>query len=777
MKRVCLSVMLLFPFASSHAALQLARNGNPVAEIVRSDNADEAVLFAAGELQFWIEKISGAKLSILSEPGPAPQRIVLGVLGQSPLPASVQESFREDAAGLAGNDGYAVRERGNTVYLFASVPKGIVNGVFRLIYRNTDLIWARPNSEFGTIYSENPDLAFADTDYLDVPAYILRGWQMHDRVAEAELWQVRNGTNWSSRMTLQSNPDVKRHGTIMEYGGGHNLTGLYITEKKYFEEHPEFFPEMDGKRIRPSERRYRTQLCFSNPEMTRAFIEELDSRIQANPDFTTYRVMIEDTWEQCTCAECTKPIILPDGSKLEYSDDRNSPFRSTQFFIWLNRLAAHLEEHYPGKRILTFGYFFTAVPPRVPVAPNISISFCPITKNSKEPLTGPTNGEWYERFLSWMEITSQLTWREYYGLTGPFPRPMDIVALDDLELVAKHGVNRTYSEMYGDGKGKRIDGTKVWDLNAMYFWTMTNGLWTPSRQEVPELRRQFLRRVYGEGADDVREFYSLIEAAWFRTDGLSRWNDSVMKNWRATVLEHRLTVPCRQALERATGKDMHPNGRRMLTALRQAFEEHVSGFERMTFKGSAAKAVATPVFDPGFTTADWAKAEVLDFFLQRDDVAFPERTEVRVLYDAKGLYIGARCFDKAPDKIYAKAAGQPRDVWPEGDKFEVFLAGKNKGRPCYYQFAWDSQANRYDGLNRDKSWNGEWTLETCIDSEGWSSLATVPWTDLGLDSAPRIVKAGFLRYWNHNSQSPGLGSWFGGGAHDPGDLYPVTLNP
>jgi hypothetical protein len=487
--------------------------------------------------------------------------------------------------------------------------------------------------------------------------------------------------------------------------------------------------------------------------------------------------MIEDTWEQCECSECTKPIVLPDGSTLEYSTDQASPFRSTQFFIWLNQLGEHMLKNYPGKRILTFGYFFTAVPPRVPIASNISISFCPITKNSKETLAGPTNAEWNRRFLEWMNITTQLTWREYFGLVGAFPRPMDTVALDDLGFAASHGVNRTYSEMYGDNKYQKRDGAKVWDLNAMYFWTMTNGLWRPSRATALELRQQFLRRVYGNGADDVREFYALIEDAWFKTPGVSRWNDRETASWRKTVLERQLTVPCRQALERAAAKTMHPNAQRMLAALRQTFEENVAGFDRMTFQGSAARARSTPAFDPEFSDADWARADPLDLFLDPSGAPFPEKTTVRVLHDASALYVGVKCFDKAPDNIQGRPAGQPRDQWPDGDKFEVFLAGQDRGAPCYYQFAWDTRGNCYDGRNRDKSWNGNWTVQTRIGADGWSSLAVIPWGDLGLASAPETVKAGLLRYWSRDAESPNLGTWFGGPAHDLSELYPIALNP
>ena len=625
----------LCSLGSAQADLRLARDGEPVAEIIVDARAHPAVAFAAEELQLWVREISGATLPILHAPGAANQRIALGVVGRSGALGGIPGRFPDDVSRLQGNDGYAVHTVEGDVYLFASVPKGVLNGVHKLLFKNTDLIWARPNPDFGTIYSRDPNLSFAKTDGVDVPVYVLRGWQT--RGEASELWQVRNGTNWTAKMT--GNPNYLKHGIVMEFGGGHNLTGLYIAEKKYFDAHPDFFPMKDGERVRPSSRRYRTQLCFTNPAMTEAFIHELDQRIRDNPQFTTYRVMIEDTWEQCECPECTKAIRTPDGTTLAYSKDRGSPFRSTQFFIWLNHLAEHMLQHHPGKRILTFGYFFTATPPKVGIAPNISISFCPITKNSKERLTGPSNTVWHTRFLDWMKITNQLTWREYFGLVGPFPRPTDVIALSDLALVNTHGINRTYSELYGDTPGRRMDGTKAWDLNAMYSWVMTQGLWDP-RQDVHTLRAEFLGRVYGAGADDVREFYRLIEEAWFKTPGTSRWNDRASANWMNCVVKKQLQAPCRAALEHAAAKVAHPNGRKMLAALRKTFEEQIAPFETMAMRGSALRTATTPEFEPEFGTGDWAQAEPLSQFYNRLGTGpYDEKTVVRILYDDDALYL------------------------------------------------------------------------------------------------------------------------------------------
>ncbi len=776
--KIAAAVQIMVATNCLFADVPLTKEGKPVAEILIDAQADEVVIFAAEELQLWTEKISGAKLPIVNETGNFTSRVVLGVMGACKVLGDIPNQFPDDVEKLQGNDGYAVRTVNGNVYLFASQPKGVLNGIFRLLFRNTDLIWARPNTDFGTIYSENPDLAFAQTDYLDVPAYVLRGWQMIGNRTHkpSEMWQIRNGVNWSTWMT--GNPDYRKHGMVLEYGGGHNLVGLYITEKKYFDTHPDFFVMKEGKRIPPSSHRHKTQLCFTNPEMTKAFIKELDARIQKNPQYTTYRIMIEDNWVQCECPQCLKPLDLPDGTTLEYTADKASPFRSTQFFMWLNQIADHMLKNYPGKRILTFGYFFTAVPPKVEVAPNISISFCPITKNSKERLTGQSNADWHKRFLDWMQITNQLTWREYFGLVGPFPRPMDVIALDDLKLVNKYGINRTYSELYSDTPGTRMDGPKSWAMNAMYFWTMTNGLWNPN-QNVYDMRQEFLKRVYGAGAQDVAEFYRIIEKSWFETPGFSRWNDSAFANWRIHVIKKELTESCRAALERAAAKVTHPNGQKMLEALRSVFEESVASFDNMSWKGSAKKVSKAPAFDPHFALSDWAETEPLkDFCDYRTGAEFAEETAVRVLYDNENIYFGVKCYDRDAASIHNLPAGQLHDKWPVGDKFELFLTGKTEADALhYYQFVYDSNGNRFDAKNGKHSWNGDWSVVTASNNEGWSSLITIPWKNLGwsdVAEVPSAFDAMFLRYVDQKSYTD-IGSWFGGRAQNPATFCPIEL--
>ena len=146
------------------AALPLAKNGAPAAGIVLPANADPTLKMAAEELQLWIKTISGAKLEIVNEEKDSAQ-IVLDPTA-SRFPADLKQ--------LTGNDGYSVRQKGNKVYLNASCSKGILNGVFRLLYKNSDIIWARPDEEFGTVYTPNKNLTLTKTDYIDIPKFLLR---------------------------------------------------------------------------------------------------------------------------------------------------------------------------------------------------------------------------------------------------------------------------------------------------------------------------------------------------------------------------------------------------------------------------------------------------------------------------------------------------------------------------------------------------------------------------------------------------------------------------
>jgi|GEM_PF-714861 len=688
------------------AQIPLARNGQAVAEIVLPADAPPPVRYAAEELQLHVELISGAKLPILQTPGTADNRIVLAV---------APDDYEDDVRRIGTTDGYAVRTDGNTVTVFGAIPKGVLNGAYKLLTRNSDLIWARPDPKLGTIFTRNPDLTLTQTDWIDIPVYVLRGWQISGK--NDNIWQIRHGNNWAASY-MRKSEDSARFGMILEHGGGHNLTGHYITGDKYFEEHPEYFPFSKGVRQDPRTHRLRTQLCFSNSDMTAAFIRELDARIAQAPDYDTYRIMIEDTWQTCECPECVKPLTLEDGTTVEFKDGRNEDFRSTQFFLWLNTIARHFQKNYPDKRILTFAYFFTEIPPRIKVEPNISISFCPISKNSKKRIDEPGNEKTLERFHKWIANTPEITWREYFGLSGPFPRPMDAVAIYDWNYVNRYGVKRTYSEMCSDASGGRFDGARSWDVNAPYFWVMATA------QDVDSLRNEFFTRVYGAAASDIKTFYALIEKSFLTTPGISRWNDNAALHWRQSVVNAGLVDDCRAALDRAAAKGLDGKRGAMLTALREVFNSYVVSEVMLPRIAGALPLTRAPKVDGVISDGEWQDAVWEDGFVTIGKSSPAQKqTQFAVGYTRDALFFAIQCDepDNAARKLLAK---NELDIWRH-DAVELFI--QLPGEETFFQFLVSATGHRF-GLKHqpDKE----------FADTGWTSAAKD--TETGYDIEVKI---------------------------------------
>ena len=230
---------LLFVFLAilcSAKPFPVAVDGRPVAEILLKPDADITLRHAAEELQKWLREITGAELPIVAKPGDAPRRIRLSAADD------VLKRFPADAARLKGTDGYAVRPDGDDLCLFGATSKGVLNGVYRLLRRNTDIIWARPDEALGTIFTATPTLTLWDDDHIDVPAFGLRGWKTPFPLTGVDLtWNVRQCANWGTQPMDKAVWEAKKEwGVQQEFPFGHNITVMYMQRGRYWKEHPEW---------------------------------------------------------------------------------------------------------------------------------------------------------------------------------------------------------------------------------------------------------------------------------------------------------------------------------------------------------------------------------------------------------------------------------------------------------------------------------------------------------------------------------------------------------
>ncbi len=151
---------------------------------------------------------------------------------------------------------------------------------------------------------------------------------------------------------------------------------------------------------------------------------------------------------------------------------------------------------------------------------------------------------------------------------------------------------------------------------------------------------------------------------------------------------------------------------------------------------TAARVDRAPQLDGRLDDAAWAQATPVRGLLQSvPDEGRPvsESTEVRIVYDADALYVGARLFDAEPGRIVRRLAR--RDASSHSDEFRVLLDSYHDYRTAF-EFTVNAAGVHTDVLYggdgdfSDKSWDPVWEAATSVDSLGWTAEIRIPFTQL-----------------------------------------------
>lgn len=157
----------------------------------------------------------------------------------------------------------------------------------------------------------------------------------------------------------------------------------------------------------------------------------------------------------------------------------------------------------------------------------------------------------------------------------------------------------------------------------------------------------------------------------------------------------------------------------------------------------AAVPVSTPItVDGNLDEAAWKAAPVADGFTQsepRTGQPATEATEVRVLFDAERLYIGAHLRDREPGKLIINDIRKDF-VETDQDDFEVILdtfLDRHNG----YLFITNVAGGRSDrqvaneGQEVNGSWDGVWSVASRVVADGWTVEMVIPFRTLRFDAS------------------------------------------
>jgi hypothetical protein len=149
----------------------------------------------------------------------------------------------------------------------------------------------------------------------------------------------------------------------------------------------------------------------------------------------------------------------------------------------------------------------------------------------------------------------------------------------------------------------------------------------------------------------------------------------------------------------------------------------------------AARVSPPPVIDGRDDDPVWRAVPVIDQFLEyepQEGAATRFRTEVRVAYDDRYLYVLARMFDPAPDSIVSLLSR--RDVRTQSEQLKLVIDSYHDGRTAYQFITNPAGVKRdfyvYNDVTEDASWDAVWDVGTTIDSLGWVAEFRIPFSQL-----------------------------------------------
>ncbi len=767
--------LLLAVHAAVAAPLALTLGGKPNAEVVLDTVRPQRQLeYAALELTNWLGRISGAAIPVVKAPGTQPVKLVLGTPDHSPAVAAFAKAHAADFKRLEGNDGFIIRRQGDAIYLAAAEPKGVLNGVYRFLEKNTDIIFVRPleaENGFGTIYGRNPNLQATFADTLDIPAFTTRF--MTGDVA-GYTWQARNLGVGDYGIEHIGDVDqfngLDRVGTRMPWQGG--FESIFPRER-FSVKHPEFYPLVDGTRKMAHD----SQLCFTNPEMIRQYIAKFDEVMKNAPArVRRFGIGHGDNWEVCQCAGCMRPVTLPGGVVVAPTDE---DFRSVQYFRFVNQVAEMAAAKHPGKTVWAYAYLWSAQSPRLKLADNVKIQYCPYVKDHKVPITHPINKKWLDRFTGWPDACGHVRLYEYYlcYTTPLFYNPVCDIAAQDVRFYQGKGLKGVYLDV------PRYDSTNsllmanfpaadAYSASAPEFWVAMRLMWDPA-QDVEKLRDEFCRRAYREAAAPMRAYAAMIREVWLKDQTPCYWNDNPVMAARRYIVGNNLEKPLRALLEKAAAQAVHPGSKELIKRNRQVFEKWLELEKKIGKKlevpvpGSATP----PETDFTLSKGDWANAAVIDGFqvMNQPDQPAESRTEVKLLHDKQNLYIGFRCTEKEMEKVKESRKVTPRDVWLSSPYYvEMFFDGDQREKGGYYHVCFDVNGSSYDALGYDEKWSGEWEVKTAKLDDCWVAIIKLPLKTIGMNiSMGNKLGVMFCR-------SNGT-SWCGGNVHQAAGFQDLIL--
>ncbi|GEM_PF-2441061 len=502
--------------------MQISRNAKAAPTVVVS----EQDAFAGEECRRYLQRIVGGDCPVMTaEPDKPPEG------GLIALGATKSANRAGVTAETVPAGGYRILAADSSVVVRGDSKLTTLHGLYHLLATRAGCAWPVAGPEYEVV-PQLDELQIPPCDERIAPDLPVRGLEL-DRYSWTSFdeddglmidWMVKNGMNFGMVGTFQGWERKKarylkeaRERRGLELSVGLHTFNHWLPPDKYFAEHPEYYPLVNGERKA-------TQVCTSNPEVVDIMTRNIAAFLEANPEVSVVGIGANDgpgRWCECPACERIEPLrFSPIGYRAWASR-----VKSKTYCLFCNKLIERLAPRFPKKRFSILLYTATLAPPEegVELHPQADALLAFFERMYDRPLAAGITREDYKTMdpdrpqearykhypsilEAWRKITpGRVYLHEYYmgtNATLNMPFPIDEVMREDFRLYRSLGIDGGYTQ-------SAMPDTIAYGLN---FYTAAHGARScdPPQDQV---RDEFFRAFYGRHAAAAGELHALLREA------------------------------------------------------------------------------------------------------------------------------------------------------------------------------------------------------------------------------------------------------------------------
>jgi len=738
--------------ALSAPNMEIVKNGQPNAVIVVDKDASSMVSFAAKELQTYLEKSSGAKLTISNEKPSSRNVIYVGESKYTKELGLSVNGFKPDQFRIISGDGWLAlfgREKEPSYHIThpfrytssydekSGISRfgetGALYAVYRFLEKQCGIHWYMPG-ELGEVVPKTDNISIAKIDYTKAPDIPYRNiyWNEMFLGGNENLWYRRAG-----------------------YGAPEPviITHSFYMLQKYKQDHPEYFSLIDGERDFNKTSVGNGSLCLSNPGTLKAFVQEARDFFKANPGLNMFPVMPNDGWDRlCECSDCQKKLDKSMGPTGMFSD-----------YVWefVNKVGIELAKTNPGKMVGCCAYANYLVPPKhiEKLNSNVAVMICKQRFNYWDKEYQKKTDT---QIAQWSKKTNNVYIWEYYLYASGYD-----VGSRGLPIFFPTIMSNDYKYLKNIIKGEFIEGeswvsqtTEVPQMRNKALITpnfyITGKLYWDVNLNPQKLMDQYCKDMYGPAATDMRRFWSKSEKLWMSKDPKYKKNhldvytpDAV--NGLMAYIQAGLAKTTQGSVERKRIEAL-------ITDVKPTFDRINNPLIQNRPKLDVPFAAQAPVIDGTVDDNAWKNAVKINFV---DSVGSKAAyaTKCMLTWDDNNLYIAFVNEDPNPDGISVTHLGPDADFIWDDECNEMFFRGDSYPEGEYYQFIINAGADIWDAhflkdTPNPQKWNSNAIAKSSKTKDGWQMEVSIPLSSLGLSNAAgKTIRSNIYRSRNNKDVS------------------------